>query len=187
MKAGNAIGILGKLFGQDLDRHVAANLSQERHEFDPGDNTKCNPGSDDLMGLIENDPMVEKLPATTSKPALRNSILPRAGRACACTMKPRTLFSAEFAADVYWAGSRAPVRNPEISPDFQTNSRPRDIFLTTAIFVLGKTVPAIHWTVFSGLKRNFALLFAVRTDCFMHLSRTPVVFSILESHVLFLH
>jgi hypothetical protein len=103
LKAGNAIGILGKLFGQDFDRHVAANLSQERHEFDPGDNTKCNPGSDDLMGLIENDPMVEKLPATTSKPALRNSILPRAGWACACTMKPRTFFSAEFAADVYRA------------------------------------------------------------------------------------
>ena len=73
----------GKLFGQDLDRHVAANLSQERHEFDPGDNTKCDPGSDDLVGLIESDHMVDKLPATTSKPALRNSILPRVSRACA--------------------------------------------------------------------------------------------------------
>ncbi len=76
------------------------------------------------------------------------------------------------------------VRNPEISPDCQTNSRPENTFLTTAVFVLGKTIPAIHRTVFSGLERNFTLLFAVRTDRFMHLSRTSVVSSILKSHVI---
>ena len=60
----------------------------------------------------------------------------------------------------------------------------RKNLLATAVFVLGKTVPAIHWTVFSGFERNFTLLFAVRTDSFMHLSRTPVVSSILKSHVI---
>lgn len=50
--------------------------------------------------------------------------------------------------------------------------------------MLGKTFPAIHRTIFSGFERNFALFFAVRTDGFMHLSRTSVVSSILKIHVL---
>jgi hypothetical protein len=53
--------------------------------------------------------------------------------------------------------------------------------------MLGITVPAIHRTVLSGFERNFTLLFAVRADGFMHLSRTSVVSSFLEIHVLFLH
>jgi hypothetical protein len=61
------------------------------------------------------------------------------------------------------------------------------LFLATALFVLGKTIPAIHWTIFPGFERDFALLFAVGTDGLMHLSRTSVVLSILKSHFLFLH
>jgi hypothetical protein len=62
----------------------------------------------------------------------------------------------------------------------------QETFLATAVFVLGIAVPAIHWSVFSGFERNFALLFTIRTDGFMHLSRTSVVSSILKTHVLFL-
>jgi|WetSurSiteA1Bulk_404760.scaffolds.fasta_scaffold05146_5 hypothetical protein len=91
-----------------------------------------------------------------------------------------------FTVDDYPAGVREPVQHPEISPDCQTYSRPRNIFLTTAIFVLGKTVLAIHGTIFPGFKRDFAFLFAVRTDGLMHLSRTSIVSSILKSHGLFL-
>ena len=93
---------------------------------------------------------------------------------------------AGFTADDYWAGVREPVRHPEISSDCQTNSRPGNIFLTTAIFVLGKTVLAIHRTIFPGFERDFALLFAVRTDGLMHLSWTSIVSSILKSHSFFL-
>jgi hypothetical protein len=59
------------------------------------------------------------------------------------------------------------------------------LVLTTAVFVLGKAVPAIHWTVFSGLERNFTLFFAIRTDCFMHLSWTSIISSILKTHFYF--
>ena len=61
------------------------------------------------------------------------------------------------------------------------------LFLTAAIFVLGKTVPAIHWTILPGFKRDFALFFAVGTDGLMHLSRTSAILSVLKSHFLFLH
>jgi hypothetical protein len=55
--------------------------------------------------------------------------------------------------------------------------------LAAAIFVLGKTLPAIHWTVFPGFERDFALFFAVGADGLMHLSRTSIVLSILKSHL----
>jgi hypothetical protein len=82
---------------------------------------------------------------------------------------------------------RESVPNPEISPDCWTNSRPRNLLLTTAIFMLGITVLAIYRTIFPGFERNFTLLFTVRTNSLKHLSRTSVVLSILKRHSLFLH
>jgi hypothetical protein len=102
-------------------------------------------------------------------------------------MKSCKFFSTGFTADAYLKSVRESVRNREISPDCPMNSRPRSIFLSTAIFMLGKAVPAIHRTIFPGFKRNFALLFTVCTDGLMHLSRTSVISSILKSHDLFLH
>jgi hypothetical protein len=61
------------------------------------------------------------------------------------------------------------------------------IFLASAFFVLGKTIPAIHGAIVPGFKRNFAFLFAVGTDSLKHLSRTSIELSILKSHFLFLH
>jgi len=86
--------------------------------------------------------------------------------------------------------SGLPIRESVRNSEFPIVGRPRpgNILLATAvIFVLGKTVPAIHGTVFSGLERNFALLFAVRADSLMHLSRPPVVSSVLKRHILLLH
>ena len=54
--------------------------------------------------------------------------------------------------------------------------------LTAAILVLWKTISAINRTIFSGFKGNFTLFFAVRTDSFVHLSRTSVISSVLKSH-----
>jgi hypothetical protein len=59
--------------------------------------------------------------------------------------------------------------------------------LTTAIFVLGKTIPAVHWTIIPGFKRDFAFFFAVGADSLMHLSWTSIVLSILKSQFLILH
>jgi hypothetical protein len=100
-------------------------------------------------------------------------------------MKLRTFFSAEFIADICRADVREPVRNPEVSPDCQTNSR-LELFLTAAIFVLGKTILAIHRTIFSWFERDFALLFAIGTDRLMHFSGTSIVSSILKSHIILL-
>ena len=72
----------------------------------------------------------------------------------------------------------------EISSNYRTSSRPGNIFLTTAIFVLGKAVPAIHRTVFSGFEGNFAFLFAIGTDSLVHLSGSSVKSSILKSHII---
>jgi hypothetical protein len=56
--------------------------------------------------------------------------------------------------------------------------------LATSGFVLGITVPAIHGTIISGFERNFALLFAIRTNSLMHFPRTSVIASILKTHTI---
>jgi hypothetical protein len=58
-------------------------LSQESHGFGLRDNKRCNSGSDGAMNVIEDDYVIEKLFATASDAAFRNSILPRACRAYA--------------------------------------------------------------------------------------------------------
>ena len=69
-------------------------------------------------------------------------------------------------------------------PPAQRISKSRSPLLTTTILVFGKTVPAIHRTIFPGFERDFALLFAIGTDGLMHLSRTSIVSSILKSHAI---
>jgi hypothetical protein len=99
-------------------------------------------------------------------------------------MKPRILFSAEFIADIYRAGGPgASSKSGGISrlPD---ELPAKTLILATAIFVLGKTVPAIHRAIFSWFERNFAFLFTIGADSLMHLSGTSIVSSILKSHII---
>jgi hypothetical protein len=105
------------------------------------------------------------------------------------TVKPRPFFTAELlmdlTAELYQEASRSHLIF-KIFPNIRRGAAGKGpyTFLTTAFFVLGETVPAIHWTIFPGLERDFAFLFAVCTHGLMHLSWTSVVASILKTHII---
>ena len=52
--------------------------------------------------------------------------------------------------------------------------------------MLCKAIFTVYWAVLSGLKRNFAFFFAIRTSSLMHLSGTSIVTTTLKTHIFLL-
>jgi len=56
--------------------------------------------------------------------------------------------------------------------------------------VVRKTIPAVNRSFWIGLERHFCLNIAVRTDCFVHFSRSAEIISseevsVIKSHLCF--